>query len=69
MSTPTSRPIATICVFLLTVICIAGAFGLSCFGPEPLTATQSKVFDMLNFGWMAGVAVLCGMRGTDRRQL
>jgi hypothetical protein len=48
-STPRTHTV-TICVFALTVICILGALALAFFGPEKLTETQGKVFDMLNFG-------------------
>jgi hypothetical protein len=56
------------CVFVLTLLCAAGAVALAFFGPNPLTDTQQKVFEMFNSGWMIGLGTLAGLRGVDRRQ-
>ncbi len=61
------RPIAVaalIAAVSLTVLSLAGLVVMALVCSDPLTSTQSAVFQVLHAGWMSGSAVIFTSLGT-----
>jgi hypothetical protein len=55
------RVYALLAVLIIVTLCLSGAFAMAMLCSNSLTSTQGLVFDMLNYGWMTGVAAIIGL--------